>query len=172
MIVRKHLRWKRVLSRSRGFLAYIVGLSSIVFMIQLFEDGPVLIHLPFGVVAMLATAIAIFLTFRNNSAYDRWWEARKLWGGIVNSSRTFGRQITSLTLLSEKPADVVAAYRQEMVYRHLAWVNSLRLQLRGESTWDELQPFLCSKEFQWMVQRQNRATQLVQKQGLRIAEGT
>ena len=90
----------------------------------------------------------------------------------MNSSRTFGRQITSLTLLSEKPADVVAAYRQEMVYRHLAWINALRLQLRGESTWDELQPFLCSKEFQWMVQRQNRATQLVQKQGLRIAEGT
>lgn len=176
MTVRKHLRWKRVLSRSRGFLAYIVGLSSIVFIIQLFEDsghvGPVLIHLPFGVVAMLATAIAIFLTFRNNSAYDRWWEARKIWGGIVNSSRTFGRQITSLTLLSEKPADVVAAYRQEMVYRHLAWINALRLQLRGESTWDELQPFLRSEEFQWMVQRQNRATQLVQKQGLRIAEGT
>ena len=176
MIVRKHLRWKRVLSRSRGFLAYIVGLSSIVFIIQLFEDsghvGPVLIHLPFGVVAMLATALAIFLAFRNNSAYDRWWEARKIWGGIVNSSRTFGRQITSLTLLSEKPADVVAAYRQEMVYRHLAWINALRLQLRGESTWDELQPFLRSEEFQWMVQRQNRATQLVQKQGLRIAEGT
>ena len=41
-------------------------------------------------------ALAIFLGFRNNSAYDRWWEGRKLWGGIVNNSRTLARQITTL----------------------------------------------------------------------------
>lgn len=176
MIVRKHLRWRRVLSKSRGFLGYIIGLSSLVYVMHIAEDGgylgSLLIHLPFGVVAMLATALAIFLAFRNNSAYDRWWEARKIWGGIVNSSRTFGRQVTTLTSLSEKSADKVAAFQKELIYRHIAWINALRMQLRRDTTWEEIEPLIGPEEFKWVMARQNHATQLVQKQGLRIAEGT
>ncbi|NQV24947.1 MAG: hydrogenase [Rhodopirellula sp.] len=175
MIVRKHLRWRRVIYTSRGFLAYIIGLSSLVYLMQRAEEGrylgSLLVHLPFGVVSMLATALAIFLAFRNNSAYDRWWEARKIWGGIVNSSRTFGRQVMSLTSLSGQPPESVAAYQQELIYRHIAWINALRLQLRKESSWDEIKPFLSAEEFEWVMARQNHATQLVQKQGLRIAAG-
>ena len=133
--------------------------------------GSLLIHLPFAVVAMLSTALAIFLAFRNNSAYDRWWEARKIWGGIVNSSRTFGRQVMSLTSLSEEPNESVAAFQKEVIYRHIAWINALRLQLRKENTWDEIKPLLGSDEFDWLMDRQNHATQLVQKQGMRLADG-
>lgn len=175
MIVRKHLRWQRVVRNSKGFLTYISSLSTLAFLIHVFENrghmGQWLIHLPFGVVAMLATALAIFLAFRNNSAYDRWWEARKIWGGIVNSSRTFGRQVTTLTSLSTNPADDVKGYQQELIYRHIAWINALRLQLRRESDWETLQPLLSGEEFSWMMDRQNHATQLVQKQGQRLAEG-
>jgi len=175
MIVRKHLRWRRVVSKSRGFLSYIVALSSFVYILQRAEQGHyfeyLLIHLPFGVVAMLATALAIFLAFRNNSAYDRWWEARKIWGGIVNSSRTFGRQVMTLTSLSQEPTEAVAAYQKELIYRHIAWINVLRLQLRKETTWDEIKPLLEPEEFDWVMQTQNHATQLVQKQGLRLADG-
>ncbi len=180
MIVRKHLRWRRVVSKSRGFLSYIVALSSFVYILQRAElqraeQGHhfdcLLIHLPFGVVAMLATALAIFLAFRNNSAYDRWWEARKIWGGIVNSSRTFGRQVMTLTSLSQEPTEAVAAYQKELIYRHIAWINALRLQLRKETTWDEIKPLLEPEEFDWAMQTQNHATQLVQKQGLRLADG-
>ena len=49
--------------------------------------------MPVAPVALLGGGLAIFLGFRNNSAYDRWWEARKIWGGIVNTSRTFGIQV-------------------------------------------------------------------------------
>lgn len=175
MIVRKHLRWRRVVSKSRGFLSYIIALSSFVYILQQAEQGRhfdyLLIHLPFGVVAMLATALAIFLAFRNNSAYDRWWEARKIWGGIVNSSRTFGRQVMTLTSLSHEPTEAVAAFQKELIYRHIAWINALRLQLRKETTWEEIKPLLQPEEFDWAMQRQNRATQLVQKQALRIADG-
>lgn len=175
MIVRKHLRWRRVVNKSRGFLSYIIALSSFVYILQRAEQGRhfdyLLIHLPFGVVAMLATALAIFLAFRNNSAYDRWWEARKIWGGIVNSSRTFGRQVMTLTSLSQEPTESVAAFQRELIYRHIAWANALRLQLRKETTWEEIKPLLQPEEFDWAMQRQNRATQLVQKQALRIADG-
>jgi putative membrane protein len=175
MIVRKHLRWRRVLNKSRGFLSYILILSSLVYLLQRAEQGHYfelfLVHLPFAVVAMLATALAIFLAFRNNSAYDRWWEARKIWGGIVNSSRTFGRQVMSLTSLSEQPAESVSEFQQELIYRHIAWINTLRLQLRKETTWDAIKPLLHPEEFKWVMERQNHATQLVHKQGLRLAEG-
>jgi putative membrane protein len=156
-------------------VGYLVGLSSLVYLMHIAEDGgylsSMLIHLPFAVVAMLSTALAIFLAFRNNSAYDRWWEARKIWGGIVNSSRTFGRQVMTLTSLSEKSTDDVAAFQKELIYRHIAWINALRLQLRRETTWTELEPLIGVEEFKWIMARQNHATQLVQKQGLRIAEG-
>lgn len=175
MIVRKHLRWRRVLYNSKGFLAYIIGLSSVVYAMHGAEGGgyfdSLLIHLPFGVVAMLATALAIFLAFRNNSAYDRWWEARKIWGGIVNASRTFGRQVMSLTSLSREASDRLAEFQRELVYRHLAWINVLRLQLRRESDWGEIKSFLTTEEYQWVMDRQNHATQLVHKQGIRIVEG-
>jgi len=175
MIVRKHLRWRRVIGKSRGFLSYIITLSSFVYIVQRAEQGHhfeyLLIHLPFGVVAMLATALAIFLAFRNNSAYDRWWEARKIWGGIVNSSRTFGRQVMSLTSMSQEPPGNISAFQKELIYRHIAWTNALRLQLRKETVRDELKPLLDPTEFDWVMQRQNHATQLVQKQALRIAVG-
>ena len=175
MIVRKHLRWRRVIGKSRGFLGYIIALSSFVYILQRAEQGHsfeyLLIHLPFGIVAMLATALAIFLAFRNNSAYDRWWEARKIWGGIVNSSRSFGRQVISLTSMSQEPSENIATFQKELIYRHIAWINALRLQLRRETVWDELKPLLDPTEFDWMMQRQNHATQLVQKQALRIAAG-
>lgn len=175
MIVRKHLRWRRVLYNSKGFLAYITGLSTLVYALHRAKGGgyfeSLLIQLPFGVVAMLVTALAIFLAFRNNSAYDRWWEARKIWGGIVNASRTFGRQVISLTSFSDQSPETVAEYQRELVYRHLAWINVLRLQLRRESDWGEIKSFLADDEYHWVLDRQNQATQLVQKQAMRLAEG-
>lgn len=176
MIVRKHLRWQRVLKRAAGFLTYIISLSTIVFVLhQLGESkkltNPVLlslVHIPFSIVGTLSTALAIFLAFRNNSAYARWWEARKIWGGVVNISRSIGRQVTSFSQLSEQPAEEIAAFQREIVYRHLAWINTLRLQLRGNSSLDEVQPFLDEEELKWLSERKNRATQLVQKQGERL----
>lgn len=186
MIVRKHLRWQRVLRRSSGFLSYITALATFAYVNHGLASADFLpfipswariyvpIRLPFALVATFATALAIFLAFRNNSAYDRWWEARKIWGGVVNTSRTIGRQITSITRLSERSADEVAAYNREVVYRHLAWINSLRLQLRRQEKpedWEAVSKFLDADEYEWLQHRKNRATQLVQKQGQRIADG-
>src|SRR5258708_37334659 len=49
-------------------------------------------HIP---LALYGSAIGIILAFRNNSAYSRWWEARTLWGAVVNNSRSWGRQVMS-----------------------------------------------------------------------------
>ena len=55
------------------------------------------IALIFTPIGILGSALAIFVAFRNNSAYGRWWEARTLWGGIVNSSRVFARLVITFT---------------------------------------------------------------------------
>ena len=76
-------------------------------------------------VGVLATALSIFLVFRFNEAYERWWEARTLWGTLVNSSRDFGRQV--LTLL--RPEEV-GDRSVRLLSRQVAFANTLRIRLR------------------------------------------
>ncbi len=127
--------------------------------------------LPLGV---LITAMSIFLAFQINQCYDRWWEARGLWGQLVNVSRSLARQIT--TLLTEKrfanipdEKDAVKLH-QELVYRHLAFVNTLRIVLRSggklsEADWQFLGQFLSGTEIMELKSAVNVPAQLLQKQG-------
>ncbi|GAA4341962.1 bestrophin family protein [Flaviaesturariibacter amylovorans] len=78
-------------------------------------------------IATIGTAVAFYVGFKNNQAYDRLWEARRLWGGITNNSRTFAALFISL--VPDK------ALQREFLYRHIAWVNVLRLQLRKTIPW-------------------------------------
>jgi putative membrane protein len=119
--------------------------------------------LSIAAVALLVTALSIFLVFRLNEAYARWWEARTLWGSIVNGSRSFARQVT--TLIAADPA-----VHRELVYRQIAWVNALRLTLRCEKEWEELRPLLPEGELESLTSAASKPTQLFQKQGERLAE--
>lgn len=83
--------------------------------------------IPFIPVASVGTAVAFYVGFKNNQAYDRLWEARKLWGGITNSSRNFSAQI--LALIDDKEV------AKDLLYRHIAYINVLRLQLRKTIPW-------------------------------------
>jgi len=78
---------------------------------------------------VLGTAIAFFIGFNNNQAYDRWWEARKIWGSLVNDSRSFAR-----SLINYAGDDSEAVKR--MISRHLAFLYALKANLRG--TVDEI----------------------------------
>lgn len=80
-------------------------------------------------VGVFSTALSIFLVFRFNEAYERWWEARKLWGALVNVSRDFARQVT--TLLDGLASD---EERKRLVYRQIAYVHALRIRLREGAT--------------------------------------
>ncbi len=159
------LRW------TRGHVVLFLALATIPVLLY-DVVGFKWLHVPWLPLSVVGTAVAFIVGFKNNASYDRLWEARKIWGGIVNSSRTFGRQVTTLTSLSDKSPDKVADFQKELIYRHIAWINALRMQLRRDMTWEEIEPLLGPEEFKWVMARQNHATQLVQKQGLRIAEGT
>ena len=95
------------------------------------------IEFPTIVPGILGPALAFFIGFNNNQAYDRWWEARKIWGGLVNDSRTWARQIIQFP--SAADSDVVKELniiQKRAVYRHIAFLYALKDNLRGENKKD------------------------------------
>ncbi len=129
--------------------------------------------LPFAPVAVLGTALAIFLAFRANTAFARWQEGAQLWANIVNASRIFARLIITFTDSHQHTAvynhEVATQFKQEMLYRHLAWVNALRLHLRQQEIGTELNHFLPHpSDHDLLRAAQNLPTQLLQKQGQAI----
>ena len=80
--------------------------------------------------AVYGSTIGIVVAFRNSSAYSRWWEARTVWGQIVNNSRNLARQVCA----SLSPNPEIFAMQRSIVYHQIAFVYSLRHQLRGLDT--------------------------------------
>ncbi len=88
--------------------------------------------LPLGVVG---GAIGIFVSFRTNSAYDRWWEGRKLWGRMINTSRHWGLQV--MAYLPKGEGGAVSETQRRLIRRHIAYVHTLRCALRGQKPFDD-----------------------------------
>lgn len=132
------------------------------------------VTIPFAVAAIMGSALAIFLAFRNNNSYSRWWEARTIWGGIINSSRIFARQIIAnadnAAQTGKATPEQVAIFKKEMIDRQIAFAHALRLQLRQQNDYTSLQHLLTKKEYAMISQQQNAANMLLLTQGKRIKE--
>ena len=98
------------------------------------------LHLPWLPIGVVGTAVAFIVSFKNNASYDRLWEARKIYGGIVNSSRSFALMLNDF--ISNKHAanplsdSELFKIRKEMIMRHVAWMTSLRHALRQHKPWE------------------------------------
>lgn len=88
--------------------------------------------LPLGIVG---GAIGIFVSFRTNSAYDRWWEGRKLWGKMINSSRHWATQV--MAYLPDGDGGAVTAHQRSLIRRHIAYVHVLRCLLRRQDPFED-----------------------------------
>ena len=136
----------------RNWAAILIIIAIEVFALQLHELVPDLKSNAFSEagVAVLTGAVGVFLAFRFNEAYGRWWEARILWGGVVNASRTLARQvatyITDETVAEAERGPGTSSIRRELVHRQIAWVNALRLSLREQPVFPELDAFLDPAE--------------------------
>jgi len=99
------------------------------------------LHLPWLPIGLLGTAVAFIAGFKNNASYDRLWEARKIWGGIVNSSRSWTIMVKDFITNDHanqklSPEELKRVHR-ELVHRHIAWLTALRYQLRKIKPWEE-----------------------------------
>ncbi len=103
-----------------------------VFCLYELVPGTDFLRIPSLPIATIGTAVAFYIGFKNNSAYERFWEGRKIWGGIVNSSRTWAAYVNSYVHPDDE-SEEAREERRVLVYRHLAWVNALRMRLRKTS---------------------------------------
>ncbi len=167
-----HYTWKSML--------YYIILSVVVFLLH--DHFQIMhLHLPFNTISALSTALAIFLGFKNNNAYDRWWEGRKIWGLLVNYSRAWTRQLINMILpTAPSEASEVKAFQKRMVYRHIAFVHALRVFLRRthgynetrqseiyqeENDYADTKSFLSEREFQLFCHKNNPPNYLLELQG-------
>jgi putative membrane protein len=170
MLIKRNFNPIRVLGYVKREVVFSLVISFIVWL--LYRNVASQVSLPFSIAAILGSALAIFIAFRNNSAYGRWWEARTLWGGIVNSSRVLARLIITFadSHAHQPNYDGVRseAFKKQMIYICIAWVHALRLQLRKLEEWDMLKPFLSDEDFQLVRQSQNKPNFLQLLMGRKI----
>lgn len=98
--------------------------------------------IPWVPLSVIGTAVAFYVGFKNNSAYDRMWEARKIWGAIINSSRTWGANlrayISNQFTEQEHSTSQLHEIYQRLIYRHIAWLYALRSQLLIPTPWEHI----------------------------------
>jgi putative membrane protein len=129
------------------------------------------IALPHIPLALYGSAIGIIASFRNQSAYGRWWEARTLWGAIVNNSRSLARQVTTALLpLNESEAEDLKTMQRRLVYHQIAYVHALRQHLRQLEPWDDLTPLLEASELRALRDEKNIPLAIQQRIGLLLRE--
>ncbi len=122
------------------------------------------ILLPFAIAAILGSALSIFIAFRNQSAYARWWEARTAWAGIVNSSRVFARLVRTFTDSHRHQANYDEArstkFKRDLINMQIAWAHALRIQLREQNDWTSLEKYLSSTDFRKLRGAKNKTNVL------------
>jgi putative membrane protein len=141
-IKRNYGFWQTFAWSSKPFLLGLLY-SAAICLLCFFVEITVII--PWSAVTVIGIAVAFYLGFKNNSSYDRTWEARKIWGGIVNSSRSFGVAVVAFV-----QGDKAEEIKKELIYRHIAWMTALRHQLRLGRPWEHLDLRLDSM-FYWEV---------------------
>lgn len=155
----------------------------------LYYCGLTFLAVPWQPTAIVGTAVAFIVGFKNNASYNRLWEARQIYGAIINDSRSFA--YTLRDALGGKPS-VIA---RRMFYRHFAWLTALRFQLREPRAWEnmshqrneefrashyeipealtkldvELARYLNQEELTYILSKKNRATQLTAMQSGELA---
>ncbi|MBL4632737.1 MAG: hypothetical protein JKY56_02630 [Kofleriaceae bacterium] len=158
------------------------------------------VSLPWLPIALIGTAVAFLIGFKNNASYDRMWEARKIWGAIVNRSRSWGlltRDFVNNDHALEPLSDeALREIHQRLIYRHFAWLAALRHQLRVPKVWemasrpqhqawaervhphmerpheieDAIRPYISEQEHRYIISKTNFATQLISNQSRDIKE--
>jgi putative membrane protein len=189
----KNFTFKEVVLWTRRDL-YQLFLLSIIPTVLYVVLGWKWLALPWLPIALLGTAVAFIIGFKNNASYDRLWEARRIWGAIVNSSRSWGIMakdyVTNRHVKNPLTETGLTAIHKQLYERHFAWLTALRFQLREARVWesiykphnqeyknkwfkveehetklaDALRPYLAEEEYDIVMSKSNKATQIISLQ--------
>jgi putative membrane protein len=160
MLLRNNIPLTYIFGKIKKELLFVIGYS--IGIVVLYENFHVTrISIPVAVPALLGTIISLLLAFRSNQAYDRWWEARILWGAIVNDSRTLSRQILSFV---ENPyeLDEIEEFKARFIKRQIAWCYALSQSLRGFNARKGLEEYISAEEIAFIKKRKNVTTTILE----------
>lgn len=138
MIVSRNISIGKIIGWSGHHVVWLLGGAGIIAF--LYHQKHLAFHIPWLPISVIGTAVAFYVGFKNNSAYDRMWEARKIWGAIVNSSRAWGMMvdgyINNQFAKDDYSANEIKHAKQTLIYRHIAWLYALRSQLLVSTPWE------------------------------------
>ncbi len=147
------------------------------------------LKIPWTPLALIGTAVAFVIGFQNNSAYGRIWEARKIWGGIVNTSRTFGMYVQDMLTNEHASTPLTEEELQKemkiLTYRHIGWMTALRHAMRMSKPWEttvnhrtnqewdtrppekdstleeDIKSYISEEDFEYIMSKNNKQTALL-----------
>lgn len=122
-------------------------------------------EMPLTIATFLGTGISVLLSFKMSQSYDRWWEARKIWGAIVNDSRSFVLQLQAFLQNPELTPQI-----KTMAYRQIAWNYVLGRSLRGLSPLNDCEKYLTPQDIAELRNHNNKALGILQQNVLQIKE--
>ena len=156
------------------------------------------LHLPWLPIALVGTAVAFMVGFQNNAAYDRIWEARKIWGGIVNASRSWAilvnDYITNDFAEDKASEEELKQIKKDLIYRHIAWMTALRYAMRAPKPWEHfrfhkshkrwkemidvsehkytleevLKPYVSNEDYEYLMSKTNKSTHAISLQSKQL----
>ncbi|XLS28954.1 bestrophin family protein [Flavobacteriaceae bacterium M23B6Z8] len=189
MYIKRNIGWGLIWKFAWPRLLFFVFYAFAIFSLYHFLDLH-FIDLPWEPLGVIGIAVSFYLGFKNSQSYDRFWEGRKIWGSIVNYSRTWAMQVIAFIQTEDKEAD--HKIHTELVHRQIAWINALRVQLRQPKSWaiketnsvekmydkhaerniscNEAYNYVSMREFSDLKTRVNPATHLVKNQGMALTK--
>ena len=155
MLLNKRIPVSYILNNVKYDLIIVLSVSlSALYVTNRYEE--LLPEMPLTIPAFIGTAISILLSFKLSQSYDRWWEARKIWGAIVNDSRSFVIQLQSLT--SKGNEEKI----KKMAFRQIAWCYSLGQSLRELNPTDNLDGLISKEDLKEIKKHKNKPLALLQ----------
>lgn len=163
MLLKKNIPFKYIIGKIRIELTVItLYATAIALTYEFFNLSR--FSIPLSVPMIMGTVISLLLAFRSNQAYDRWWEARTIWGAIVNDSRTLARQIKTLSKEAYE-GDELFFFKQRFIKRQIAWGFSLSRSLRNQNALQGLDKYLLKRDLNHVKNYSNVPMALLELHG-------
>jgi putative membrane protein len=173
MIVRKNLNLRLILQTQWPVLVLTALWACVPTVLYYGEVNPkVSLDLP---VSLLGTTLAFLIAFRNNNAYERWWEARRIWGEVVNDSRSFGAQVLALLDVrfgTGTDTTVLKGIQQELIYRQIGFAYALKDHLRQLPVGEATSRFFSVPDWEAISHQRNRPNAILYQQALQLSRYT
>lgn len=137
MLVRKSITFRGVMEFAGHHLWWLTAWMFINVCLYHYADWNWM-TIPWLPVSVVGTAVAFYVGFKNSQSYDRLWEARKIWGSVINSSRSWAVAVKSFSYHPDLSKEELHRIKKDLIYRHIAWIYTLRHQLLVPTQWEHI----------------------------------